>query len=95
MNLNSLVFSIFMNCIFILVNYYTNTFQTLEKSYLLKINGKVVERPQHLLMRVSIGIHGEDIDSAIETYDLMSQKYFTHASPTMFNAATPKPQLSR
>lgn len=95
MNLNSLVFSIFMNCIFILVNYYINTFQTLEKSYLLKINGKVVERPQHLLMRVSIGIHGEDIDSAIETYDLMSQKYFTHASPTMFNAATPKPQLSR
>lgn len=69
-------------------------FKTLEKSYLLKINGKVVERPQHLLMRVSVGIHGEDIDSAIETYDLMSLKYFTHASPTMFNAATPKPQLS-
>ncbi|VVC41387.1 Ribonucleotide reductase R1 subunit, N-terminal,Ribonucleotide reductase large subunit, N- [Cinara cedri] len=69
-------------------------FKTLEKSYLLKINNKVVERPQHLLMRVSIGIHGEDIDSAIETYDLMSLKYFTHASPTMFNAATPKPQLS-
>jgi len=70
-------------------------FQTLEKSYLLKINGKVVERPQHLLMRVSIGIHGEDIDAAIETYDLMSLKYFTHASPTMFNASTPRPQLSR
>jgi len=59
------------------------------------MNGKVVERPQHLLMRVSIGIHGEDIDAAIETYDLMSSKYFTHASPTMFNAATPRPQLSR
>lgn len=70
-------------------------FQTLEKSYLLRINGKVVERPQHLLMRVSIGIHGNDIDSAIETYDLMSLKYFTHASPTMFNAATSQPQLSR
>lgn len=86
-----------MECNIILINYYLliYTFQTLEKSYLLKINGKVVERPQHLLMRVSIGIHGEDIDSAIETYDLMSLKYFTHASPTMFNAATPKPQLSR
>ncbi|VVC37066.1 Hypothetical protein CINCED_3A005569 [Cinara cedri] len=69
-------------------------FKTLEYSYLFKKNKKIVERPQHLLMRVSVGIHGEDIDSVIETYDLMSLKYFTHASPTMFNAATPKPQLS-
>lgn len=67
----------------------------MEKSYLLKINDRVVERPQHMLMRVSVGIHGEDIDSIIETYNLMSLKYFTHASPTLFNAATPRPQLSR
>lgn len=69
-------------------------FKTLERSYLLKINGKIVERPQHMLMRVSVGIHGEDIDSAIETYNLLSEKFFTHASPTLFNAATPRPQLS-
>merc|ERR1711899_436155 len=69
-------------------------FKTLERSYLLKINGKVVERPQQMLMRVSVGIHGEDIDSAIETYNMMSQKLFTHASPTLFNAATRRPQLS-
>ena len=69
-------------------------FKTLERSYLLKIRGKVAERPQHMLMRVAIGIHGEDIDAAIETYDLLSQKLFTHASPTLFNAATPRPQLS-
>lgn len=69
-------------------------FKTLEKSYLLKINNKVVERPQHMLMRVSIGIHGEDIDGAIQTYNLLSEKYFTHASPTLFAAATPRPQLS-
>ena len=69
-------------------------FKTLERSYLLKINGKVAERPQHMLMRVSVGIHGEDIDAAIETYNMMSEKLFTHASPTMFNAATPRPQLS-
>ena len=56
--------------------------------------GRVVERPQHMLMRVSIGIHGYDIDAAIETYNLMSEKYFTHASPTLFNAGTPKPQMS-
>jgi ribonucleotide reductase alpha subunit len=56
--------------------------------------GKVVERPQHLLMRVAIGIHGADVDAAIETYDLMSKRYFTHATPTMFNAGTPKPQMS-
>merc|ERR1719210_1100794 len=69
-------------------------FKTLERSYLLKINGKVVERPQQMLMRVSVGIHGEDIEAAVETYDLLSQKLFTHASPTLFNAATPRPQLS-
>merc|ERR1719266_988748 len=69
-------------------------FKTLERSYLLKINGKVVERPQQMLMRVAVGIHGEDIDAAIETYDLLSKKLFTHASPTLFNAATPRPQLS-
>lgn len=70
-------------------------FKTLERSYLLKINGKVAERPQHLLMRVAVGIHGEDIDRAIETYNLLSERYFTHASPTLYAAATPRPQMSR
>jgi len=69
-------------------------FKTLERSYLLKINGVIVERPQHMLMRVAIGIHKEDIDAAIETYELMSKKYFTHATPTLFNSGTPKPQMS-
>jgi len=69
-------------------------FKTLERSYLLKIDGKVVERPQHLLMRVSVGIHGDDFPSVIETYNLLSEKWFTHASPTLFNAATRRPQLS-
>ncbi|KAJ2960924.1 hypothetical protein NQZ79_g3777 [Umbelopsis isabellina] len=69
-------------------------FKTLEKSYLMRSNGKVIERPQHLLMRVALGIHGTDIDAAIETYDLMSKRYFTHATPTLFNAGTPKPQMS-
>ncbi len=69
-------------------------FKTLERSYLLRMDGKVVERPQHLLMRASIGIHGEDVESAIKTYNLMSEKYFIHATPTLFNAGTPKPQLS-
>lgn len=69
-------------------------FKTLERSYLLKINGEIVERPQHMLMRVSIGIHKEDIDAAIETYELMSKRFFTHATPTLFNAGTPKPQMS-
>lgn len=69
-------------------------FKTLEKSYLLKVNGKIVERPQHLFMRVAIGIHKQDIDSAIKTYDLMSERWFTHATPTLFNAGTPKPQMS-
>jgi ribonucleoside-diphosphate reductase alpha subunit len=69
-------------------------FKTLERSYLMKVDGKVVERPQHLLMRVAVGIHGEDIPAAIETYTLLSEKWFTHATPTLFNAGTPKPQLS-
>lgn len=69
-------------------------FKTLERSYLLKINGKIVERPQHMLMRTAVGIHGTDIEAAIETYNLMSERYFTHASPTLFAAGTPKPQLS-
>ena len=69
-------------------------FKTLERSYLLKIDGKIAERPQHLIMRVAIGIHGTDIDAAIETYNLMSERYFTHASPTLFNAGTPRPQMS-
>jgi ribonucleoside-diphosphate reductase alpha chain len=69
-------------------------FKTLERSYLLRLNGKIAERPQHMLMRVAIGIHKDDIQSAIETYELMSQKYFTHATPTLFNAGTPKPQMS-
>ena len=69
-------------------------FKTLEKSYLLKLDGKVVERPQHMLMRVAVGIHKDDIDSVLETYNLLSEKWFTHATPTLFNAGTPKPQLS-
>lgn len=69
-------------------------FKTLERSYLLRMDGKVVERPQHMLMRAAVGIHGEDIDSAIETYNYMSEKWFIHATPTLFNAGTPKPQLS-
>lgn len=69
-------------------------FKTLERSYLLRMNGEVVERPQHMLMRAAVGIHGEDIESAIETYRLMSDKWFIHATPTLFNAGTPKPQLS-
>ena len=75
-------------------NYDYFGFKTLERSYLLKLNGVTVERPQHMLMRVSIGIHLDDLDAAIETYTLMSKKYFTHATPTLFNSGTPKPQLS-
>jgi ribonucleoside-diphosphate reductase alpha chain len=75
-------------------NYDYFGFKTLERSYLLKINGKIVERPQHMLMRVSVGIHLNDLKSVIETYDLMSKKFFTHATPTLFNAGTPKPQMS-
>lgn len=75
-------------------NYDYFGFKTLERSYLLKINGKIVERPQHMLMRVSVGIHLNDIDAVLETYELMSKKYFTHATPTLFNSGTPKPQMS-
>ncbi len=75
-------------------NYDYFGFKTLERSYLLKINGKIVERPQHMLMRVSVGIHPTDMEAAIETYELMSKKYFTHATPTLFNSGTPKPQMS-
>jgi ribonucleoside-diphosphate reductase alpha chain len=75
-------------------NYDFFGFKTLEKSYLLRMYGKVVERPQHMLMRVAVGIHKNDIDAAIETYDLMSEKWFTHATPTLYNAGTPKAQLS-
>ena len=69
-------------------------FKTLEKSYLLRMHGKVAERPQQMLMRVAIGIHKRDLDAAVETYELMSQRWFTHATPTMFNAGTPQPQMS-
>lgn len=69
-------------------------FKTLERSYLLKLNGEIAERPQHMLMRVAVGIHLTDIDEAIETYELMSKKFFTHATPTLFNSGTPKPQMS-
>jgi len=75
-------------------NYDFFGFKTLERSYLLKINGKIAERPQDMLMRVSIGIHKEDIESAFETYNLMSDKWFTHATPTLFNSGTPNPQMS-
>ncbi|MFD1292827.1 ribonucleoside-diphosphate reductase subunit alpha [Lutibacter holmesii] len=69
-------------------------FKTLERSYLLKLNSEIAERPQHMLMRVAVGIHLNDIDEAIETYELMSKKIFTHATPTLFNSGTPKPQMS-
>jgi ribonucleoside-diphosphate reductase alpha chain len=69
-------------------------FKTLERSYLLKLNGNIVERPQHMLMRVSVGIHLDDIEAVLETYELMSKRYFTHATPTLFNSGTPKPQMS-
>ena len=75
-------------------NYDYFGFKTLERSYLLRINGKIVERPQHMLMRVSVGIHLNDLEAVIETYELMSKKFFTHATPTLFNAGTPKPQMS-
>ena len=75
-------------------NYQYFGFKTLERSYLLKLDGKIAERPQHMLMRVAVGIHGDDIERAIETYHLLSNKYFTHASPTLFNAGTPNAQLA-
>src|SRR6056300_1088481 len=69
-------------------------FKTLERAYLMKVNGVIVERPQHMWLRVAMGIHGDDLEKIKETYELMSQKYFTHATPTLFNAGTPHPQLS-
>ena len=69
-------------------------FKTLERAYLMKVDKKVVERPQHMWLRVALGIHGSDIENVKKTYDLMSEKYFTHATPTLFNAGTPRPQLS-
>ena len=75
-------------------NYDYFGFKTLERSYLLRINGKIVERPQQMLMRVAVGIHLNDLEAVIETYELMSKKFFTHATPTLFNAGTPKPQMS-
>jgi ribonucleoside-diphosphate reductase alpha chain len=69
-------------------------FKTLERSYLLRMHGQIAERPQYMLMRAAIGIHGEDVVSALQTYSLMSEKWFIHATPTLFNAGTPKPQLS-
>ena len=69
-------------------------FKTLERAYLLKVNGTIVERPQHMLMRVSIGIHKNDLRSAFETYELMSSKWFTHATPTLFNSGLPQSQMS-
>lgn len=69
-------------------------FKTLERSYLLKLDGRVAERPQHLLMRVAVGIHGSDLPAVLETYELLSERWFTHATPTLFNASTPKPQMS-
>ncbi|KAJ3019965.1 ribonucleoside reductase large subunit Cdc22 [Thoreauomyces humboldtii] len=75
-------------------NYNYFGFKTLERSYLLRISGKVAERPQHMIMRVAVGIHGDDVEAAIETYEYMSDKFFTHGSPTLFNAGTPRPQMS-
>tara|TARA_B100000989_G_scaffold59232_3_gene40417 strand:- start:919 stop:3312 length:2394 start_codon:yes stop_codon:yes gene_type:complete len=75
-------------------NYDYFGFKTLERSYLLRLDGEVVERPQHMLMRVSVGIHHGDIENALKTYDLMSEGWFTHATPTLFNSGTPKPQMS-
>jgi ribonucleoside-diphosphate reductase alpha chain len=69
-------------------------FKTLEKAYLLKVDGHIVERPQHMFMRVAVGIHKADIDSVITTYNLLSERWFTHATPTLFNAGTPKAQMS-
>jgi len=75
-------------------NYQYFGFKTMERSYLLKVDGKTAERPQHMIMRVAIGIHGDDLEHILETYSLMSNKYFTHASPTLFNAGTPHPQMA-
>lgn len=82
------------------INYSRDSFidyfglKTLQRAYLMKVNGKIIERPQHLFMRVSLGIHGTEIKEALKTYDYMSEKYFIHATPTLFNAGTRRPQLS-
>ena len=75
-------------------NYDFFGFKTLERAYLLKCNGNIVERPQHMLMRCSIGIHLNDLDAAFETYNLMSEQWVTHATPTLFNSGTPNAQMS-
>jgi len=75
-------------------NYDYFGFKTLERSYLMKVKGEIAERPQHMLMRVSVGIHKDDLDSVIETYNMLSEGWFTHATPTLFNSGTPKPQMS-
>jgi ribonucleoside-diphosphate reductase alpha subunit len=75
-------------------NYDYFGFKTLERAYLMQLNKRIVERPQHMILRVCLGIHGRDIDAALESYDLMSRQYFTHATPTLYNAGTPNPQLS-
>lgn len=85
---------IFFYVFFLVPTFFSFGFKTLERSYLLRIDGRVAERPQHMIMRVAVGIHGSDIDRVLETYNLMSERYFTHASPTLFNAGTPRPQLS-
>ena len=69
-------------------------FKTLERAYLLRLDGQIVERPQHMLMRVAVGIHKEDLEAAVKTYNAMSEGWFTHATPTLFNSGTPKPQMS-
>ena len=69
-------------------------FKTLERSYLMKLNGEIAERPQHMLMRVSVGIHKDDLESVVSTYNMLSEGWFTHATPTLFNSGTPKPQMS-
>merc|ERR1719183_3172302 len=75
-------------------NYDYFGFKTLERSYLLKVNKKIIERPQYMLMRVAIGIHKDDVESVLQTYELLSEGWFTHATPTLFNAGTNNPQLS-
>jgi len=75
-------------------NYDYFGFKTLERSYLMKMKGQITERPQHMLMRVSVGIHKEDLDAVVETYNMLSEGWFTHATPTLFNSGTPKPQMS-
>jgi len=85
------VWQALIRCEFALSSHFA--WQTLERSYLLRMEGKVAERPQHLLMRVALGIHGPDLEAALHSYRLMSEGWFTHASPTLFNAGTPHPQV--